>query len=186
MPDKQSANLIATSSMVQRTSYIDRVMDPELSLTVCQRADTSAMRMLERFLELPGTADKSLYFEDGCPANRFTLQPHQKAQASLSTGAGGFGLPSAESRRTLASLGSLMATVSEVLTDLSGPLGEKVRRELPNSDLVRRIWNSVRDLRDIHGVSEEAMANVVPESCRNRALSEQSVPRELGKSFMAV
>ena len=74
----------------------------------------------------------------------------------------------------------------EVLADLSGPLGEKVRRELPNSDLVRRIWNSVRDLRDIHGVSEEAMANVVPESCRNRALSEQSVPRELGKSFMAV
>ena len=57
----------------------------------------------------------------------------------------------------------------EVLADLSGPLGEKVRRELPNSDLVRRIWSSVRDLRDIHGVSEEAMANVVPESWWNRA-----------------
>ena len=52
----------------------------------------------------------------------------------------------------------------EVLADLSGPLGEKVRRELPNSDLVRRIWSSVMDLRDIHGVSEEAMANMVPES----------------------
>ena len=62
-----------------------------------------------------------------------------------------------------------MATVPEVLADLSGPLGENIRRELPNSDLVRRIWSSVRDLRDIHGVSEEAMANVVPESWRNRS-----------------
>ena len=57
----------------------------------------------------------------------------------------------------------------EVLADLSGPLGEKVRRELPNSDLACRIWSSVRDFRDIHGVSEETMANVVPESWRNRA-----------------
>ena len=51
----------------------------------------------------------------------------------------------------------------EGLADLSGPLGENVRRELPNSDLVRRIWSSVRDLRDIHGASAEAMTNVVPE-----------------------
>ncbi|CAN0328772.1 unnamed protein product, partial [Scytosiphon promiscuus] len=102
MPDKQSANLIATSSMVQRTSYIERVMDPELSLPACQRADTSAMWMLERLLEIPGTADES------------------SAQASLSTGAGGFGLSSAESRRMSASIGSLVATVPEVLADLSG------------------------------------------------------------------
>ena len=32
MPGKQSANLISTGSMVQRTSYLERVMDPELSL----------------------------------------------------------------------------------------------------------------------------------------------------------
>ena len=50
----------------------------------------------------------------------------------------------------------------EVLADLSGPLRDKFRKELPNSDLVRRIWSSVRDLRGIHGVSEEAMVNVVP------------------------
>ena len=92
MPDKQSANLIATSSMVQRTSYVERVTDPELSLPACQRADTSAMWMLEHLLELPGTADESSLFEDGCPANRLTLQPHQKVQASLSTAAGGVGL----------------------------------------------------------------------------------------------
>ena len=60
----------------------------------------------------------------------------------------------------------------EVLADLSGPLGGNGWRELPNSDLVRRIWSSDRDLRDIHGVSEEAMAKVVPESWRNREFRE--------------
>ena len=56
----------------------------------------------------------------------------------------------------------------EVLADLSGAIGKKVRRGLPDSDLVRRIWKSVRDLRDVHGVSEEAMANILPESSRDR------------------
>ena len=135
MPDKQSANLIATSSMVQRTSYIDRVMDSELSLPACQPVDTSAMWILERLLELPGIADESSAFEDGCPANRLTLQPHQKAQASLSTRVGGFGLSSAESRIMSASIGSLVPTVPEVLADLSGSLENKVRRELSNFGL---------------------------------------------------
>ena len=43
--------------------------------------------------------------------------------------------------------------------------------------LVRRIWNSVRDQRNGHGGSEEAMANIVPESWRDRAFraGEQDV-----------
>ena len=40
MPDKQSANRIATGSMVQRTAYIERVMDPEL---YAKKADSSAI-----------------------------------------------------------------------------------------------------------------------------------------------
>ena len=47
------------------------------------------------------------------------LQPHQ-AQASLSTERGGLGLTSAEARRMSAPIGSLVATVPEVLADLSG------------------------------------------------------------------
>ena len=43
MPDKQAANLIATVSMVQRTAYVDRVMDPKLSLPACRRADNGTM-----------------------------------------------------------------------------------------------------------------------------------------------
>lgn len=37
MSDKQSANLIAIGSMVQRIAYIERVVDPEVSLRACQR-----------------------------------------------------------------------------------------------------------------------------------------------------
>eukprot|EP00904_Undaria_pinnatifida_P013228 jgi/Undpi1/9035/HiC_scaffold_26.g11495.m1 len=108
MPDKQSANLIATGSMVQRTSYLERVMDPELSLAACKKADGNALWMLEKLLDLPDVAEESSFFADGCPTNMLTLQPHQQAQSSLSTGAGGFGLSSAETRRMSASVGSLV------------------------------------------------------------------------------
>lgn len=79
------------------------------------------------------------------------LQPDQKAQASLSTGVGGVELSSSEARRMLASIESLVATVPEFLADLSGTLGGKVRGELPTSDLIH----------DVHGISEEALANIV-------------------------
>ena len=94
---------------------------------------------------------------------------HQHAQASLSTGSGGFGLSSVESRRMSASVGSKAATVPDVLAGLSGVVEEKVQRGLPDSDLVRRISRSVMGLRDVHGVSEEAMTYIVPESWRGRA-----------------
>eukprot|EP00904_Undaria_pinnatifida_P003430 jgi/Undpi1/13088/HiC_scaffold_8.g02750.m1 len=169
MPDKQSANLIATGSMVQWTSYRERVMDPELSLAACKKADGNALWMLEKLLDLPGAAEESSFFADGCPTNMLTLQPHQQAQASLSTGAGGFGLSSAEARRMSASVGSFGG---------DGARGNKVRRNLPDSDLVWRIWNSVRDLRDAHGVSEEAMANILPETRPQRDISESQGEKE--------
>lgn len=53
MPDKHSASLIATGSMVQRTVFIERVMDLGLSLPACQKADNSAMWMLEKLLDPP-------------------------------------------------------------------------------------------------------------------------------------
>ena len=73
-PDKPSANLIATTSIVRRASCIKRVMAPKLSLPACRRADTNKNWMLERLLELPGTAGESSFFEDGCPAKLLGLQ----------------------------------------------------------------------------------------------------------------
>lgn len=61
----------------------------------------------------------------------------------------------------------LVVTVPEALADNSCTLGEKIRRGLPNEDLIHRTWHSVRDA---HGISEKAVANVVPESWRDRVL----------------
>ena len=60
------------------------------------------------------------------------LLPYQRAQASLFTGVGGFGLSSTEARRMSVSVGSMMATVPEVLANLSGNIGEKARRGFPS------------------------------------------------------
>ena len=89
---------------------------------------------------------------------RLTPLPHQHAQASLSTEAGMFRMSSAEARRMPASVGSLVETLPAVLADLSDSLGEKVRRSLPDSELVNSIWEGVRGLRDDGGVTEEEMA----------------------------
>ena len=89
------------------------------------------MWMLETLLDLSGTAEESLFFEDGCPTSQLMLLPHQRAQASLSPGAGGFGLSSVEARRVSASVGSMMSTVPEVLADLSGSAGEKSGGDFP-------------------------------------------------------
>ena len=62
------------------------------------------------------------------------LLPHQRVQASLSTGAGGLGLSSAKAWRMSASVGRMVTTVMEVLADLSGIRRENIRRGLPDSD----------------------------------------------------
>ena len=131
--------------------------------------------MLEKLLELSGTAEESSFFEEGCMTERLTLLPHQRAQASLSTGAGGFGMSSEEARRMSASVGSLVATPPEVLADLSGSLGEKVRRNLPGSELVTSIWEGVRGLRDDGGVTEEEMGKVLTRGWRDRAFRPEEV-----------
>ena len=127
------------------------------------------MWMLENLLDLPGTAGESLFFEDSCPTSQLGMLSHQRAQLSLSTRAGGFERSSAEAQRMPPSVGSVVATVPEVLADLSDDIGEKIGRELPHSDLVRRIRRNIKDLHDVHGVSEESMANVVRESWRDKA-----------------
>ena len=107
LPDEQPANLIATGSIVQRTAYIERVMDPELSLPACPKGDNNAMWMLENLLDLLGTAGESSFREGGCPTSRLTLLPHQHAKASLSTGAGGLGVSLAKPRSMSASVESI-------------------------------------------------------------------------------
>ena len=84
-------------------------------------------------------------------------------QASLSTGAGGFGLSSAEARRMSASVGSLVATVPEVFADLSGAMGQSPEGDVLFRPRSVRLEQRHSDSRDVHGVSEEVMDN----TCRN-------------------
>lgn len=77
-----------------------------------------------------------------------------------------------------------MVTVPEARADLSGAIEDKVRRELPDLDLVRRIWNSVRDLRDVHGgVSEKAVANVIAGTLAGQSLQSRRENTPQGNYF---
>ena len=82
--------------------------------------------MLEKLLDLPRAASASSLFEDGCATIPSTLQPYQQAQVTLPTGVG---RRRPDAWRVSASVGTLMAMAPEVLNDLSGAIGEKVRTE---------------------------------------------------------
>ena len=125
--------------------------------------------MPENVLELPGTVEESSFFEEGCVAKWRTLLPDRRAQASVSKGAGGFGMSSAEARMMSASAGILVATLPTVLADLSCSLGQKVRRKSTGTELVASIWEGVSGLRDDGGVTQEEMGEVVPRGWRDRA-----------------
>ena len=77
MPDKQAAALIAIESLGQRTSYLERALDMRLSLEACRRADNGAQWAYEKILELPGAEEAPSFFQEGCPGNQLTLNPHQ-------------------------------------------------------------------------------------------------------------
>ena len=84
MPDKQAAALIAVESLGQRTSYLERALDTGLSLEACRREDNGAQWAYENSSEQPGAAEAQSLFQEGCPGNQLTLNPHQQAQARVS------------------------------------------------------------------------------------------------------
>ena len=58
-----------------------------------------------------------------------------------------------------------MGTLPEILADLLSPLGDRVRRRLPESSIITQLGGSLREIRDTSGISKEEMAGIVPESC---------------------
>ena len=61
-------------------------------------------------------------------------------------------------------LGIRVGTLPEVPADLTGPLGDTLRRWFPESITIAQRGNSLREIRDTRGVSQEAMAGIAPES----------------------
>lgn len=105
--------------------------------------DSKRLNAIDVDARTPARAPKNggrivLFSEDGCPASRLTLPPHQQGQSrhqqgqvSLSKGTGRVGTILGGARRMLlvTSVRSLVATVPEVvLAYLSGTPGENVKR----------------------------------------------------------
>ena len=61
----------------------------------------------------------------------------------------------------------------DVPTELKGPLGHRVRMGLSETSIIAQLGGSLRDTRDTWGVSNEAMAGIVPEPWLEWDLGEE-------------
>ena len=93
MPDKQVAHLVTAQSLTQRSGYIERGIDHKRARSACERLDNDVMWVLESSMGLRETEEEEDFFQEGQQPSGFKLKPHQQAQARLSTGAEGLGLP---------------------------------------------------------------------------------------------
>ena len=50
-----------------------------------------------------------------------------------------------------ASIGSRVGALPKVLVDLAGPLRDRVRRELPESNIIAQLGGSLRERFETHG-----------------------------------
>ena len=73
-------------------------------------------------------------------------------------------MPSTEARRMSASIGSSVGALPEDIADLTGPLGDGMRRRLPESNVIAQLGGSLREIRDTGGVTKEPMTGIIPES----------------------
>lgn len=152
MSNKPAAALITTVYLGQRTSYLARALGTRLPLEACRGGrQGSAVGVPDNTLELPGEAEAQSIVGKGCPDNLLILQPHQQAQARLSTRVGGSGLPSTEEQRIFAFLGCKVGILPEDLADLTDPLGDQVRRRHPKSNIISQLGGSLREIRDTRG-----------------------------------
>ncbi|CAB1119445.1 unnamed protein product [Ectocarpus sp. CCAP 1310/34] len=164
MPDKQVAHLVTSQSLTQRSGYIERGINHKLVKGACKRLDNMVMWVLEATMGLRDTEVEEEFFQDDCQPDRFKLKPYQQAQARLSTGAGGLGLPAAVMRRFSASLGNLVGTLPAVIAALRGPLGESVRVRIPGTVLVERMGDAIKELNQEHAISVEILKGILPPS----------------------
>lgn len=126
MADKKTANALCHKRNGVKTGFREQGVNARPSRKACQRAGNGALWMLKKLMELRSAADEDRFFEKGYPADLFTMFPHQRLQARLSTGARGFGLASVRQRVSSFSV-SLCKVLPAVLVDMSGPIGERIQ-----------------------------------------------------------
>lgn len=144
MLDKKSVTFLTIEPHGKRASYLERALDLRPSLEADKTADSAVQWTCEQILELPVAEKARSFFQEGCPGDQLTLKTHQQTQARIFTEAGGPGLPSTEARRMSAYIGSRVRSLSEVIADLTGPLGDRVRRGGAESSVMAHIDDSFR------------------------------------------
>ena len=60
------------------------------------------------------------------------------------------------------SIGSRVGILPEVIADLTGSLGDRVRRVLPEPNIIAQPGGSLQEIRDTWGVTKEVMAGIFP------------------------
>ena len=79
MSDRHVAFLIISSSLTERSVYIERGIDSELTKDACQRLDNMVMWILEAEMGLTDdTEDEEEFFREGCQPTNFKLDPISK------------------------------------------------------------------------------------------------------------
>ena len=73
-------------------------------------------------------------------------------------------LPATIVRRFSASIGNLVSTLPNVIVTLRGPLGDSVKTKIPDTVLVERMGDAIKEVHTEYGLSEDVLKGVVPPS----------------------
>ena len=63
-----------------------------------------------------------------------------------------------------------VGTLLEDIAYITGPLGHRVRKGLPESNIIAQLGGRLGEIRGAEGVTKEAMAGIVPECWLERGL----------------
>ena len=161
MTDKQAAALIAIESLGQLPR--EGSGHGALPRSMQKGRQRGAVGVRKNHRATRSSGGTAVIFPGGVPGKSADFKPSPASPCTPFHGSGKVkAVPSTEARRMSASIGSRVGTLPEVIADFTGPLGGRVRRGLPESNIIAQLGGSLRDIRDKWGVTKEAMAESFP------------------------
>lgn len=99
-------------------------------------------------LELPGAAEAQCFLQEGRPDDQLALQPHQRARARLSAGAGGIRVVVNGDEEKSPAIGRRVGTFQEVRADHTDRIGDRAGSGLPEPVTIAQLGMSLGEIRD--------------------------------------